>query len=781
MTVAGAAPDSHRLPFGTVPTAATVSAPEPGVNRVARAGMCYGLGSVGVGVKVVTRKALILGIGIALAALDLAALELRMVNPDGSPLSGARIAVVGRSGWIVADRDGSALLSPDPAPPFVLVVTRPDGVALQPVSVGELPAEGPLVVTLEAASETLTVVSGVVPDLELPPAVAATVLAAVDLEQRQPVRLAQVLENIPGAGSSGNGQSTVPGLRGLPKYRTLLLLDDARISSERRAGPSATFLDPRSLEEVEVVRGPGSVAYGSDAFGGIIRSKSRMPGLDGGSTVRFDLLAGTAADELEASAEASTPLLGGGFLLGAQYRSFDDYSSPEGVVANSAAEDFGFRAGYMTAVGSGVLHASWRSDLARDVGKPAPDSDVKRVWYPEEDSHRFNLGFERPGPGGWSRIAASAAWDTYQLLLAQDTVASGDNPRKLTESDVTADDYELRFEAERPLGDVRWVIGANAYGRFDLHAVESNRTLDEQGGVLDSASETSIESAHRDDIGVFTALSRDWQRWGLSAGLRGDWVRAVNDGGYFGDDRVTNTGGSGFLAVRWSVLPELELSLQAARGFRDALLSDRYYHGPTGRGYITGNPDLEPETSRQVDLAARWRSGRWQLAGYGYLYRIQDLIERYKEDGDYYFRNRGEAEIRGVEIEGDVALGGGLSLGVGAQWLEGEVLDDGTPTDDVPAPGGFVVLRSEHSRRWSWMVRGAAYDRDERPGPTEQVVPGHGVVDASVGYRLSPVLELQLLGRNLLDNTHLASADEATVLAAGRSIQLSVRGILSDG
>ncbi|HPA82119.1 MAG TPA: TonB-dependent receptor, partial [Thermoanaerobaculales bacterium] len=96
-------------------------------------------------------------------------------------------------------------------------------------------------------------------------------------------------------------------------------------------------------------------------------------------------------------------------------------------------------------------------------------------------------------------------------------------------------------------------------------------------------------------------------------------------------------------------------------------------------------------------------------------------------------------------------------------------------------PGGFVVLRSEHSRRWSWMVRGAAYDRDERPGPTEQVVPGHGVVDASVGYRLSPVLELQLLGRNLLDNTHLASADEATVLAAGRSIQLSVRGILSDG
>jgi hypothetical protein len=56
-----------------------------------------------------------------------------------------------------------------------------------------------------------------------------------------------------------------------------------------------------------------------------------------------------------------------------------------------------------------------------------------------------------------------------------------------------------------------------------------------------------------------------------------------------------------------------------------------------------------------------------------------------------------------------------------------------------------------------------------------------GGVNAAVRYRLSPALELQLLGRNLLDGNHLASADAATVLAAGRSLQLSVRGILGPG
>ena len=95
----------------------------------------------------------------------------------------------------------------------------------------------------------------------------------------------------------------------------------------------------------------------------------------------------------------------------------------------------------------------------------------------------------------------------------------------------------------------------------------------------------------------------------------------------------------------------LEMTLQVARGFRDPLLSDRYYRGITGRGFITGNPELEPETSRQLDLAVRWRRDRLAVAGYVYGYRIQNLIERYRVDGDFFFRNRGAGEIAGLELE----------------------------------------------------------------------------------------------------------------------------------
>ncbi|MEE4271489.1 MAG: TonB-dependent receptor [Thermoanaerobaculales bacterium] len=714
--------------------------------------------------------------GALLSAGAASALDLRVVGLDGRALAGARVMVIGSAGSWVADNDGRLTISPDPEPPVILFIARPDGVALKPVTIGELPEDGFFEVEVEAAGETVTVISGIVPDLELPPATAATVLGRSDLEQRAPTSLVQAIENLPGAGGSGTGHAAVPSLRGLPKHRTLIILDGGRVTTERRAGPSASFLDPASVEEVEVVRGPGSVAYGSDAFGGIIRARSRTPDPQAGPELRYSLLGGVGLPEAGATAEVSAPALGGAFLLGGQWRRQDDYDSPEGEVPNSEAELGGFRAGYRANLGSGVLRVGWRTDLGRDIGKPAPDSQVERVFYSRDDSHRFDLGFEGPGPGSWNRLAATLFWDDYRLVLDKDRFATDDELRQLRVGDTSANDIGLRVEAERPLGPARLVLGADLSGRMNLHAVNSTTFYDAAGGVVDSSSEVSIDDARRHDIGLFAAANRDWARWGIAAGLRVDAIRTENQGGYFGDVTTSNTDVSGFLALTRDLGAGVEATLQIARGFRDPLLSDRYYRGITGRGFITGNPDLEPETSRQVDLAVHWRRDRLSLAGYAYAYRIDDLIERYRTDTGYFFRNRGAGEITGVEVEAGWVLDSGVELNLGAWWLRGEVVDDGSPTDDVPAPGVSAVIRGTPADRWWWMLRGAVYLEDDRPGPSEQAVPGYAVLDAGVGLRLSDALELNLLGRNLFDKAYLDSSDEDAVLAPGRSFQLSIRG-----
>src|SRR5207237_6381547 len=109
------------------------------------------------------------------------------------------------------------------------------------------------------------------------PGASTTYVPSADLGQRAPATLSQALENVPGTSFISEGQGAVPAIRGLARGRSLIVVDGGRASSERRAGANASFLDPAVIGSIEVARGPGSVAYGSDAFGGVIAVRTRRP------------------------------------------------------------------------------------------------------------------------------------------------------------------------------------------------------------------------------------------------------------------------------------------------------------------------------------------------------------------------------------------------------------------------------------------------------------------------------------------------------------------------
>ena len=145
----------------------------------------------------------------------------------------------------------------------------------------------------------------------------------------------QALENVAGVNQVSEGQAAVPPIRGLARGRTLILIDGARVSSERRVGPSATFLDPSVIEGVDVSRGPGSVAYGSDAFGGVISVRTRRVAAGIAAGRQFSGTIGTGIPENRGAFEISKGLPAGGVLFAAHTRDADDWDSPEGEVFNS--------------------------------------------------------------------------------------------------------------------------------------------------------------------------------------------------------------------------------------------------------------------------------------------------------------------------------------------------------------------------------------------------------------------------------------------------------------
>ena len=699
----------------------------------------------------------------------------RVIDQQGRPVARATVSVLGRTGEVVTDHDGRFEWKPDPPPPFEILVIDAAGNYSKPVLISEVSAEADVIVTVSPLVSESVMVSGSAPSIESTPAAGTTSISGRDVAVRQPANLMQAIENVAGVNQVSEGQAAVPAIRGLARGRTLIMIDGARVSSERRVGPSATFLDPALVEGIDVSRGPGSVAYGSDAFGGVISVRTRRVPQGSPLSANFSGTIGTGVPERRGAVELSKGLARGGVLFAAHTRAADDWDSAVDEVFNSGFSDHGFLGRFEHAAGRGTFSASWQSDFGRNIERPRNNSQTVRFYYPTENSNRFTTGYEALNVAGLQRVAFTGFFGTFDQRTDQDRFATATTGRTIERADIDANDFQVRGYGQKLVGRARLEFGLDVNGRFDLHAVDDLITYNLAGEVVSTRPNVSVDSASRTDTGVYAQVDAAvTPLLSLGAGLRGDYVTTENTGGYFGDRSTGNGAGSGFVSATVGSTAGVSATAQIARGFRDPVLSDRYYRGPTGRGFITGNPDLNPETSTQFDFALRYTAPAFRIAAFYYYYEIDDLIERYSTSTDFFFfRNRGTARVRGFELEGQVSLPGAVTLDLAAQIAEGRALDDNAYLDDMSPANISTTLRKQFGQRAFGQLRAAYYSDDDHFGPTERAVPGYTMLDAATGYRVARQLELRVQARNLLNEEFFASQDVRTILAPGRSLSLT--------
>jgi len=706
-----------------------------------------------------------------MASFSEEALEGRVVAASGRrPLAGAIVSIAGYSGSARTDSDGRFSWPFAPTPPFQVVVVLASGAVMRPVLVERW--DELLLIELNPLSTESVTVLGAAPGIARTAAAGSTLLSSAQVAHRSPENLMQALETVPGVSQVSEGHAGAPAVRGLARGRTLLLLDGARVSSERRVGPSASFLDPGAVGSIEVARGPASVAYGSDAFGGVISVKTRRvePGRPFGGEVTGML--GAGVPDARGSLELSKGFARGGLLLQGHLRNAEDYDSPAGEVFNSGWSDSGILAGLTHELGRGAFAATWQSDFGRDFERPRNNSQTLRFSYPFENSHRLTASYDISNAAGLEAITLTGFVGTYGLRTDQDRQPTLTTGRVIERAEVSARDFQLKAVGTKALGSAHALFGVDVNGRFGLEATDVIANYSISGGLLTRREDVSLDRARRTDAGVFAQVEAPLggsARLGL--GARADRVVTKNAGGYFGDRATTQTAGSGFGSITLGSFRGVSATAQVSRGFRDPALSDRYYRGPSGRGFITGNPDLNPETSLQGDLALRYTHSRVQIALYGYHYRIDDLVERHQSQPDmFFFRNRGSARLRGVEMEIVADLGHGATVNVSAHKARGVALDDDAFLDDAPADALSLVARKEFGGSGWIQGRIALYADDDRPGPTEIAAPGHTIFDLGAGWKFTKSFELRLMSRNIGDEIYPASPDARFVLAPGRSI-----------
>ncbi|MEO7271951.1 MAG: TonB-dependent receptor [Vicinamibacterales bacterium] len=688
---------------------------------------------------------------------------------SGAPVVGAEITIVGQRGSARTDGAGRFRWEITPLLPIDVIAVLRDGRVARLIRVTAIDDAQELTLAIEAAESQFVTVLGVAPSINAAPAASATLLTTGDLDLRHAPTLTQALDGVPGVGAISEGQAAVPAVRGLARGRTLIMVDGNSASTERRAGANASFLDPDTVQTIEVARGPGSVAYGSDAFGGVIVARTRGPDRTAPLRLRFAGTVGRGVPERRGDLEISTGYGSGGILVGLRARDFGDYHSPSGVVTNSGWRDRGVRARWDTETGEDRWSVGWQSDFGRSLGRPRSDGDVIVATSPFEDSHRLTASYKRVSLAAFRNLRFDALAGGSRQRTEQDRLPAAGRPRSLERGDLSSREAQLRLTGERPVGPVRLHVGAEMQGRYGLEALDTSQAYNLAGALVSETTTVSVDSARRTAGGLFAeADAQVARRARISGGLRVDAVRNTNEGGFFGNRSVSSAAVAGLLAATLQATPRLTFTGQVARGFRDPTLSDRFYRGPIGRGFIEGNPDLTPEGSLQFDVTARYVSGPIRLAAAAYHYRITSLVERYAATPTLFlFRNRGRAELQGVEIEAQITLPGGLALAVSGEASRGRDGADATPLDDVAPTAAAASVRHRVGAVSSYL-RVKAVDSHRAAGPSEVPTDGYTLADAGVSWKLTTQVELRGAMRNLLDDAYQSSAGPRWVWAPGR-------------
>lgn len=582
-------------------------------------------------------------------------------------------------------------------------------------------------------------------------------ITSSDIAERLATGISDVLANQPGVDAVTAGTGSVhPMIRGLQGERVLVLVNGVRLSEQRPGGNHVFSLDPSQIEQVEVVRGPASVLYGSDAIGGVINFITKGADEETGPDARFG---GEADVQYESSAEAwkeSVHLRFGqdrfNGYAGGTYKDAGNIETPEGELDNS------FYDGYTVWGGGNYIADNWKlnadySFMEADIGIPGPAAFAED-YFKGEQHHSLALRFEaNEFADSTGRFSVDFGWQRHNRHRYRSKVAGLPPPVQASGGDfdiniwLDIDTYTLKPQMVFMPNDThRVTLGLDTF----YEDATSDRTL------RDSASSwvnpgfdgvPVIPDSTRFGVGIYAqdeiALG---DRWLVTPGLRADWIEAQTDGHprhqLTGKETSESSALSGNLGLLYKASNTLNLYANAGRAFRSPTLLELYFYGPHDVGNDIGDPDLDPETSWNFDIGIKMRTHRIKTILGAFYNSIDDYIVKENQgDGNYRYMNYAEVSLYGAEAGLDYDLGRGLSTFATISFVQGENDDTGEDLSGIPPLKSHYGLRYDSTMEADntfWIeLSGLTASNQDKTGPNERETDGYTRGDVRAGITLS--------------------------------------------
>jgi len=714
-----------------------------------------------------------------LAAGGYGELSGKVTDAAGAPLADVTVFVIEISRGTLSAADGGYSLPRLPAGAYRVSFTR-TGYAPEVRRVEIGPHTPALEVLLR---ESVLELPGIQVSATATPTTALTspqptgMLDESDLRTRQAASLGETIRDLPGVRSWNTGAGIgKPVIRGLGSDRVLVAVDGQRVETQQWGDEHSPNVDTDDLDHIEVIRGPASVLYGSDALGGVVNLIPRpLPnaiGID--PFVRGRVVSGYGSNNgavdggftLEGARE------GFGFRGAWHGRNSSDLHTPLGRLFNSGFQSgsglgaLGYKGGWGSIEGQ-FSHRDEKLEIHED---PAEDPEASPFQKIQEDlarisstlplSERSHLELNLDVERNRRREFEEAGSDEVALGLLSKTVSG------------------LAHYHHAPVGPFEGLAGFAA----------SHNSFDKFG------EETLIPASDANNLGLFVFEQAERGPWHFSFGARYDHrslkVSADEELGVTAQTRKWDSF-SGNAGLLYRINEPLALVLNVGRGFRAPSSFDLFSNG-VHEGTVAferGNPALKSEHSLNTDLALRAQTSRLRAELSAYVNHISDYIYS-RPTGAYdpesgfeiYDVVQGDARLVGFELSAEAQPHRNLNLSAALDYVRGDNTSTGNPLPWIPPLRLDAAVRYEAeplgALREPYLELGLeSNSRQERLDPSEITVGGYSLTRLVAGCKLGRgphEVSLDLTVRNLFDKSYSSflSRYKAYALDPGRAAVL---------
>ncbi|MFO7704008.1 MAG: TonB-dependent receptor [Halopseudomonas sp.] len=529
---------------------------------------------------------------------------------------------------------------------------------------------------------------------------AASVFTRADIERLQPSSVAELLGRVPGASittNGGQGSLTALSLRGTGSTQSLILVDGQRIGSASAGQASLEFLNIDQIERIEVIRGPRSAIYGSDAIGGVVQIFTRQ----GQQGLNPRITAGIGSNN---TYRRHLGLSGGNqqtrFDLGASLNETQGFDRSRHEAAGDQDDD-----GYRNRAFNASLTHSFSDTLEAGVRllEQSGNTEYDLFGNPEDD---FTL----------STVATHLQWQANELWTTRFEAGHAEDKR-----DSNYDFFAFSYNTYRD--SASWL---NTLQLTEQHSLQAG--LDWYEDRLRSTG--SYLKTERYNRAAFVQHSFENAAFQTELGWRHD------------DNQQFNHANTVNAALIVPVNDSQQVVASYGEGFRAPTFNDLY----TSFG---ANTELRPERSKSYELQWRAQIQAMRVQAAAFRTDIDDLILL---DPFFTAQNISRARIHGLELSAGTQLGSWDTL-VAATWLDPRDRNSGKQLPRRPKR----LLSLDADRQLGVFGIGfslTANSQRYNDPANEQALSGFGLVEARAHWNVTPSLRWDLKVANLLDKDY---------------------------